>query len=394
MERLRIGAIPATLFQPDGAAPAGPVVVIAHGFAGSQQLMLPAAVTLARNGYRAVTFDFPGHGRNPEPFRGGLSDDAVASRALLDSLDRVVAFARSLPGSDGRLALLGHSMASDIVVRYALAHPEVAATVALSMFGPPGITATAPADLLVVVGGWEPALLRDEGLRVAGLTARQGTGGPAAPGVTYGRFADGTARRFALAPGVEHIGVLYSTAALAEARDWLNQAFGRSGGAPARCPRALARAALPRHRAARLAGQPAAAARRAAAAGRRAGLAPAAAGHAGAGPAHPAAAPRAADRLAAPAARRLPGGAFRPLRPALGRLPGAAAPRAGAAAGAARPAAAAGRGRARGGGLRHPRHRAAARPLRDVLPAAGRPACRWCWPCSPGCCPSSCSTNG
>src|SRR5436189_3565948 len=37
---------------------------------------------------------------------------------------------------DGRLALLGHSMASDIVVRWALDRPDVAATVALSLFGP------------------------------------------------------------------------------------------------------------------------------------------------------------------------------------------------------------------------------------------------------------------
>lgn len=203
-------------------------MVIAHGFAGSQQLMQPAAIALARNGYRAVTFDFPGHGRNPAPLRGGLEDDAVASGVLLDSLDRVVALARRLPGGDGRLALLGHSMAADIVVRYALLHPGVSATVALSLFGPPGITAAAPANLLVVVGAWEPALLRDEGLRVAELAA----GAAAAPGITYGRFADGTARRFVLAPAVEHIGVLYSATALAEARDWLNQAFGLRGVRP------------------------------------------------------------------------------------------------------------------------------------------------------------------
>ncbi|WP_300971742.1 alpha/beta fold hydrolase [Thiocapsa sp.] len=44
-----------------------PVVVIAHGFAGSRQMMQAYAVTLARNGYLAVTFDFPGHGRNSTP---------------------------------------------------------------------------------------------------------------------------------------------------------------------------------------------------------------------------------------------------------------------------------------------------------------------------------------
>ena len=70
IERVAVGAIPVTVFRPATTAPA-PVVVIAHGFAGSQQLMQPFAVTLARNGFLALTFDFPGHGRNPVPLQGG-----------------------------------------------------------------------------------------------------------------------------------------------------------------------------------------------------------------------------------------------------------------------------------------------------------------------------------
>jgi EamA domain-containing membrane protein RarD len=41
IDRLRVGTIPVTVFRPASGPPA-PVVVIAHGFAGSQQLMLPA----------------------------------------------------------------------------------------------------------------------------------------------------------------------------------------------------------------------------------------------------------------------------------------------------------------------------------------------------------------
>ncbi|MDN3567580.1 alpha/beta hydrolase [Paeniroseomonas aquatica] len=221
VERIAVGEVPATVFrQPDAT---GPVVVIAHGFAGSQQMMQPFADTLAQAGYVAVTFDFPGHGRNPQPLSGGLRDDAAAAGALLDSLGRVVAATRGL--GDGRLALLGHSMASDIVVRWALDRPEVGATVALSLFGPK-VTADRPRNLLVVVGAWEPAFLIGEGRRIAGMA----TPGEVAERTTYGRFADGTARRLVLARGVEHIGVLYSRDSLAAARDWLNQAFGRSGG--------------------------------------------------------------------------------------------------------------------------------------------------------------------
>ena len=67
-----VGKTPLTIFKLQSTAPA-PIVVIAHGFAGSQQLMQPFAETLARNGYIAVTFDFLGHGRNPAPMRGDVT---------------------------------------------------------------------------------------------------------------------------------------------------------------------------------------------------------------------------------------------------------------------------------------------------------------------------------
>jgi predicted alpha/beta-hydrolase family hydrolase len=219
----RVGPIPVTVFRPKSAGPT-PVVVIAHGFAGSQQLMQPFAATLARNGYVAVTFDFPGHGRNAAPLGGGLADDDARSRELLDALGAVVAFARDLPHGDGRLALLGHSMASDIVVRHAQAHPDVQATVAVSLFSH-GVGADSPRNLLVVDGALEPAVLKDEARRVVGMAAA----GQVKEGVTYGSFAGGTARRLALADGVEHIGVLYSGESMAEALGWLDQAFGRAG---------------------------------------------------------------------------------------------------------------------------------------------------------------------
>ncbi len=221
-----VGPIPVTVFRPAEAQPA-PVVVIAHGFAGSQQLMLPFATSLARNGYVAVTFDFPGHGRNPTPLAGGLTNDAAASGALLGAVAQVAAFAQGLGAQglgDGRVALLGHSMASDIVVRHAQAHPATAATIAVSVFSP-GVTPDSPRNLLVIVGALEPAMLRDEGLRIAG----QAAGGAAVPGVTYGDIAAGTARRVAFAGGVEHIAVLYSPDSMAEAVAWLNQVFDRHG---------------------------------------------------------------------------------------------------------------------------------------------------------------------
>lgn len=205
---LTIDGVPTTLFAPRTAGRA-PAVVVAHGFAGSQQMMQQFATTLARAGFLAVTFDFPGHGRNTQPLAGGITDDRAASCALLGALDQVVALARD--EGDGRVALVGHSMAADIVIRYAVAHPEVTATVAISTFAR-DVTPTAPKNMLVVVGAWEPGVLHDEARRIVDLAA------------------PGTARRLLVAPGVEHIAVIYSRDTLAATRDWLAAAMGRAPG--------------------------------------------------------------------------------------------------------------------------------------------------------------------
>ena len=217
VEATTIGDTPATIFRPDGK-PLGPVVVVAHGFAGSQQLMQSFALAFARNGYVAVTFDFLGHGRNPKPLGGSITEEDGATQALVNETAEIASFARRL--GDGRLAVLGHSMASDIVVRFAEETPDVAATIAVSMFSPV-VTATEPKNLLVVVGDWE-GMLKREALRVAGLVSAPEV---PQPGVTYGDFTAGTARRAAVSPNVEHASVLFSQASLREAVGWLDQAF-------------------------------------------------------------------------------------------------------------------------------------------------------------------------
>jgi hypothetical protein len=78
----------------------------------------------------------------------------------------------------------------------------------------PGVTATAPANLLAMVGAWEPPILRDEVVRVVAL-------------------ADpGTVREGVVVAGVEHIGVIYATETLAATRAWLARSFGRDAAGP------------------------------------------------------------------------------------------------------------------------------------------------------------------
>jgi pimeloyl-ACP methyl ester carboxylesterase len=214
---VQLDGSPVTVFRPE-AAPLGPVVLIAHGFAGSQQLMQSFALGLAQNGYIAVTFDFPGHGRNPAPLTGSITELDGATQTLLAATRRVAAYARPL--GDGRLAVLGHSMASDIVVRFAETTPNIAATIAVSMFSP-AVTATEPANLLVIVGAWE-GMLQREALRAVGLATAPR---PAQPGVTYGDPGQGSGRRMAISRHVEHASVLFSQDSLREALAWLDQSF-------------------------------------------------------------------------------------------------------------------------------------------------------------------------
>lgn len=221
-EGASVGGTPVTIIRPKGGGPA-PVVLIAHGFAGSQPLMRSFATTFARNGSIAVTFDFLGHGRNPLPLTGSITQEEGATRALVDQTAAVAAFARGL--GDGRLAVLGHSMASDIVVRFAQSEPSVAATIAVSMFSP-AVTAESPRNLLVIAGGLE-GMLKQEALRAVGLVSAPEA---ARESVTYGDVAAGTGRRAAFSPGVEHVGVLYSRASMAEAQAWLDQTFSRPPG--------------------------------------------------------------------------------------------------------------------------------------------------------------------
>lgn len=221
MTTLEIGTTPATLYR--DAEAAGPMVVVAHGFAGSQQLMQAYSLTLAQSGYTVLAFDFEGHGRNPVPMSGDVTAVDGTTALLVAETRRVIAAARDMDPTG--LALLGHSMATDVIVRAAAAERAegrpVDAVVAISMYSE-AVTNDDPPRLLMITGEWE------QGLRAAALEALH----LVEPGSVEGQTvrAGDVARRAAVAPNVEHVGVLFSPGALAEARDWLDDTFGRPGG--------------------------------------------------------------------------------------------------------------------------------------------------------------------
>ncbi len=218
ISRFDVFETPVTFYALPGAD--GPAVVVAHGFAGSRQIMEAWSLTLARAGYRVVAFDFQGHGRHPLPMAGDVTAVDGTTRLLVDETLKIARAARALPGPDVPVTLLGHSMATDVIVRAAAAAEPglVGPVVAISMFSQ-AVTATHPQSLLMVTGQGEGAL---RGFAIEALGMVQPG---AAEGQTVTRGA--TTRRAVVAPLTEHATVLWSETGLHEARDWLDAFYGR-----------------------------------------------------------------------------------------------------------------------------------------------------------------------
>ena len=225
IEERSLGGTPVSVYRVPGAH--GPTVIIAHGFSGSRAMVQALALSLARAGYRAVTLDFPGHGDNPSPMSAEFDDLRGATRQLQNAIAAVIDAEAAEPGQRASVALIGHSMATDVIVRLAARDARVGPLVAVSMYSE-AIDETAPPRLLAISGAFEP------GLRKAALAAVRQID-PSAEENSIVESPDGRVRRGALvAPGVEHVGVLYSAATLRAAVDWLDEAFGRAAqGEPA-----------------------------------------------------------------------------------------------------------------------------------------------------------------
>lgn len=209
-----VGQTPVTEYAKANAD--GPVVIMAHGFAGSQQMMQGYALPLARAGYRVVVFEFLGHGRHTQPMSGNVSSVDGTTRLLVKQTSDVIdAVAQDV----GPVALLGHSMATDVLVRVAAVRADIGPVVLISAFSKM-IDATNPTNLLLVTGAWEP------GLRDFGEQALRMVNADASEGQTV---RDGTVlRRTVAAPFAEHVSILHSRVGRSEALAWLDQAYGRS----------------------------------------------------------------------------------------------------------------------------------------------------------------------
>lgn len=215
-----VGETPATRYAL--ADSQGPVIIVAHGFAGSRQLMQAYSLNLVRAGYTVVAFDFEGHGRNPVPMSGDVTSIDGTTRLLVDETRRVLASVRQMADGDQGIALLGHSMATDVLLRAAIAEAEagspVNTMVGISMFSE-AIDTNVPSSLLIINGQWE-GRLRAPALAQLRLIDPQAQEGDTA-------VRGDVIRRVVAAPYVEHVSVLYSATALTEVVTWMDITFNR-----------------------------------------------------------------------------------------------------------------------------------------------------------------------
>jgi uncharacterized protein len=117
----------AVLYRPDGNSGMTPCVVMAHGFSGTMDWIVPDfAARFAAGGFAVLIFDYR-----------YLGSSAGEPRQLIDSgkqqedLRRAVQFARARPGIDAsRIALWGTSLGGSHVVNCAAQDPDIAAVVA------------------------------------------------------------------------------------------------------------------------------------------------------------------------------------------------------------------------------------------------------------------------
>ena len=199
---------PLRFFAPEGADGI-PGVIVAHGFAGSRQLMYGFGNALARAGYGVMLLDFDGHGAA----RGRLDPGGSALQRNLDTAYQALI---AQPDIDpARIALLGHSMGSGAVMTAAIDSVDhYQATVAVSPTSA-AVSAESPRNLLLMAGSLEPQFLANAWELLA------------AAGGSNDDLAGGRGRAMVEVPGVEHITILFSRAAHQAALDWLDRTFDR-----------------------------------------------------------------------------------------------------------------------------------------------------------------------
>ena len=193
-------------------APSKIFTIICHGYAGSKEMMRQLAFDIANAGSNAVIFDFIGHGFNSQKLINNPTELSGTTQQLVDQVITVIDLLKSKYGSDIKLNLIGHSMASDIVIR-ASENQSISSIAAISPYSTK-VSKNFPKDLLLTSGQFEKHL-RNHSLIYTQLIVPD-----ADENVEY---SNGLVRRKAsYIKNTGHVSVIYSPQTSATITEWFN----------------------------------------------------------------------------------------------------------------------------------------------------------------------------
>ncbi len=201
----------------EGAMPA---IVTIHGITASRESMRAYNIELARRNFTVVSVDLAGHGISSETFGINTFYDIV--RDVYEAV-RYVQLNDEFT-SDSTYGVVGHSLGAGIalLLNNMPVIPNATVIIGGGMgFSMGGITLplnmTTPHNLLLASGIWDELITPATAIE----TLRTTTGLPdALPGITYGEFLNGTARRLVLAP-TNHLFETTNSMIVSECTEWM-----------------------------------------------------------------------------------------------------------------------------------------------------------------------------
>jgi len=191
--------------------PSTEYTIICHGFAGSKEMMRQLAYDIANAGSNALLFDFIGHGSNRQRLINKPTEISGTTQQLVDQVSEIIKFIYEKFGNEISISLVGHSMASDIVIR-ASTDKRIKSVVAISPYST-GITYDFPKNLLLISGQFEKHLRSHalEMVKAFNPQAEENT-----------EYASNNVRRKAsFIKNTGHVSVIYSSDTSRIIIDWL-----------------------------------------------------------------------------------------------------------------------------------------------------------------------------
>ena len=221
--------IRAKLFRPRGAPDDVllPGVVYIHGYQNNRETGDAYCIELGRRGFVVLNIDAIGRGNSGLP---GRPDDpgfdvtygGAAAFKYLQALSLV---------DPRRVGMMGHSLGAEMAYTVALHEPAVRALVISGFAYTLEASEDMPRNMLMILGRWDEYRKRMTGTRDfeaewmnSPQTRRVIPVDVPQFGVTYGDFAQGTARRV-FVPRTTHVQESHSRAAIAEATRWMREAL-------------------------------------------------------------------------------------------------------------------------------------------------------------------------